>query len=311
MIPVLESLLPVFLLVALGWSLRRFEVVPREKWEGIELLGFWVLFPALLFHALTATDLGAVAVDAMVLSYVGAMAVQFLLLFLLNLARRRWLAMDGPSFSSVFQTSTRWNAFIALAILDKYGDAEGLAAVALIMALTVIPLNVINIVVVAGCAARPGSGWRQVLIATARNPMIIGVFAGLSVSLLDIPIYEPLRVTVDVIGRSGLAIGLLTVGAGLRIRSIFQPRADMWFGVVGRMIVFPLLVLAMASWTGLSGVALVAAVACAAVPTAMNGYLIARRMGGDAELYATTSAAQTLLGLVSIPLFLWYAIGVA
>lgn len=305
MTPVFESLLPVFLIVALGWLLRRYEVVPREKWDGIEQLGFWVLFPSLLFHALAKAELGALSLNTLITAYLGALAVLFVLLYGLNLARRGWLSLTGPAYSSVFQTSSRWNAFIALAIMDKYAGAEGLAVVALVMALTVLPLNVINILVVAGCSDAGSRGWRSTLRTTARNPMVIGAFSGLLVNLLSIPIYEPLLVTVDVIARAGLGIGLLTVGAGLKIRSVFQPRADMWFGVCGKMVVFPALVLGFALLLGLEGVTLFAAVTCAAVPTAMNGYIIARQMGGDADLYATTSAAQTLLGLVSIPFFVW------
>jgi malonate transporter len=50
-----------------------------------------------------------------------------------------------PSYTSVFQTSSRWNAFIALAIAEKISGPEGLALVALVMAVIVIPLNLINV----------------------------------------------------------------------------------------------------------------------------------------------------------------------
>lgn len=308
MVAVFESLLPVFMIVALGWALRRYGVVPREQWEGVERLGYWVLFPTLLFHALISVDLAALSLDALIVAYLAALAVIFLLLFLLNIARGRGLAMDGPSYSSVFQTTSRWNAFIALALMDKYAGAEGLAVVALVIAFTVLPLNVINVLVVTRSVAREGSGWRHALAATARNPMILGAFAGLLVNLLSVPVYGPVRVAVDLTAQAGLGIGLLTVGAGLRIRTVFRPRADMLFGLVGKMVVFPVLVLGFGLMAGLSGVPLVAAMACAATPTAMNGYIVARMLGGDADLYATTSAAQSLLGLVSIPLFLWLAL---
>ena len=308
MVAVFESLLPVFMIVALGWALRRYGVVPREQWEGVERLGYWVLFPTLLFHALISVDLAALSLDALIVAYLAALAVIFLLLFLLNIARGRGLVMDGPSYSSVFQTTSRWNAFIALALMDKYAGAEGLAVVALVIAFTVLPLNVINVLVVTRSVAREGSGWRHALAATARNPMILGAFAGLLVNLLSVPVYGPVRVAVDLTAQAGLGIGLLTVGAGLRIRTVFRPRVDMLFGLVGKMVVFPVLVLGFGLMAGLSGVPLVAAMACAATPTAMNGYIVARMLGGDADLYATTSAAQSLLGLVSIPLFLWLAL---
>jgi hypothetical protein len=40
---------------------------------------------------------------------------------------------------------------------------------------------------------------------------------------------------------------------------------------------------------------------CAAVPTAMNGFLLARQLGGDAELYATVTTLQTAVSFLSIP----------
>ncbi len=307
MLPVFNSLLPVFLIVALGWALRRYGVVPEAQWAGIEQLGFWVLFPALLFHALVGIEFDSIAVDALIGAYVLALLILFALLLLLYRFRARF-GLDGPAYSSVFQTTSRWNGFLALAVMDKYAGAEGLAVVALVMALTVVPLNVINIVMLARTASAEDAGWRSTLATTLRNPIIWGALAGLIFNLAAIPLYEPAAVAIDVIGRAGLGIGLLTVGAGLRIRSIFQPRRDMWLGVFGKMIVFPLLVTGLCLAFGVHGVALTAAVTCAAVPTAMNGYIMARMMGGDAPLYATTSAAQALLGLATIPAFLWLSL---
>lgn len=43
----------------------------------------------------------------------------------------------------------------------------------------------------------------------------------------------------------------------------------------------------------------------AAVPTAMNGYLLAKQMGGDAELYASVATIQTAASFLTIPLVLF------
>ena len=50
---------------------------------------------------------------------------------------------------------------------------------------------------------------------------------------------------------------------------------------------------------------------CGAVPTAMNGYLLARQMGGDAPLYAATVTVQTAVSFFSIPAVLGLAALVA
>jgi malonate transporter len=72
------------------------------------------------------------------------MAVMTVLLVVIYpLGRLRGLS--DASYTSVFQTSSRWNAFIALAIAEKISGPEGLALVALVMAVIVIPLNLINV----------------------------------------------------------------------------------------------------------------------------------------------------------------------
>jgi len=37
----------------------------------------------------------------------------------------------------------------------------------------------------------------------------------------------------------------------------------------------------------------------------MNGYILARQMGGDADLYAATASLQVVLSMFTIPLILW------
>jgi predicted permease len=58
---------------------------------------------------------------------------------------------------------------------------------------------------------------------------------------------------------------------------------------------------------GLSGMAFVVAIVCAAVPTAMNGYVLARQMGGDAPMLATTTTLQTFLSALTVPALIWLA----
>ena len=109
---------------------------------------------------------------------------------------------------------------------------------------------------------------------------------------------------LDLLGRAALGAGLLCVGAGLRVRHALKPSRDVWVGVIMKLIAMPVFVAIWAMAFGITGMSLQTALVCAAVPTAMNGYMLARQMGGDAELYAATAAVQTMVSFVSIPLFL-------
>ena len=91
--------------------------------------------------------------------------------------------------------------------------------------------------------------------------------------------------------------------------SALKPGTLVWVGTLLKLMATPLLVVAVSHFTGLSGIAFEAAMITAAVPTAMNGYVLARTMGGDAELYAATATLQTALAFVTIPLWIWLARG--
>ena len=76
-------------------------------------------------------------------------------------------------------------------------------------------------------------------------------------------------------------------------------------GVVGKLLITPLVAVGWALVFGVDGLALSILLVGASVPTAMNGYLLSKKMGGDAELYAATSTVQTVVSFFTIPLILW------
>jgi predicted permease len=119
MIPVFESLLPIFLLIALGFGLRRSGIAPEEMWRGIELVAYWVFFPALLAKTMIEADLRSMELTRLAFVMLATFACMSLIMLALRRPLAHLLDLSGPSFTSLFQASTRWNGFIALPILAK------------------------------------------------------------------------------------------------------------------------------------------------------------------------------------------------
>jgi predicted permease len=65
----------------------------------------------------------------------------------------------------------------------------------------------------------------------------------------------------------------------------------------------PLVFLGLANVFGLSSTETLAGLLVTAVPAASNGYVVARTMGGDTELYADILVYQTLLSMAAIPIY--------
>lgn len=289
----------------LGNVVRRTNIVPEADWRGVELVCFWLLFPALLCITLARIDLANLPVGPLSLTMLALTLLLWMLLFALKPVLQARTGMNNPQFTSVFQAGSRFHGFIALAIVLKLYGEEAAAYVAIIMAVLVPPINVVNIVVLAsfGTGQKPGAG--NIIRIVLKNPIIWGALSGLAINLSGLGLWPPLETGLDLLGRAALGAGLLAVGAGLRIKSALRPGLLVWVGTLVKLILTPALVVMLSFVTGLSGIAFEAAIITAAVPTAMNGYVLARTMGGDAELYAATATVQTALSFLTIPAWIW------
>mgnify|MGYP003634689190 CR=1 FL=1 len=305
MIPIFESILPIFIIVLLGVALKRVPFIDQSVWPGLETLGYYLFFPALLFLTLAKADFSGIELGTVALVSLIAVAVMTVLLVALHpLARAR--GMSDSRYTSFFQTSSRWNAFVALAIAERLTGPSGLALVALVMAVIIIPLNFINVIMLVwyGTGARSAATLVKRIVG---NPLILGAMAGILVNALSSGIYPPLEQAIDLIARSSLGLGLLMVGAGLKLQDALRPGPAVLAPTVLKLLVFPVIMIGLALGFGLSGEPLLILALCASVPTAMNGYLLARQMGGDAPLYAAVTTVQTVASFLTIPAVMWAA----
>lgn len=307
MISTFESLLPVFLVIALGWALRARHVVPEEMWRGLELVGYWVFFPALLAETMIKADISELPLTGVAFTMLGAFFSMTLLLLAFQRPIMHWLGIGGPSFSSLFQGAVRWNGFVALPILAKLYGSEGVALVAVIMGVLVPIANIMAVYVVTRNAHGPGLTWRQTIYTIFRNPFIWATGIGFAINLLHIPIYEPFMTAMGTLGGAAIGAGLLMVGAGLSTREAVRPSPAVWTATILKLIGMPMLVTVWALVTGISGTAFVACIVCNAVPTAMSAYVMARQMGGDGPLVAATVTVQTVLSFFTIPIMILLA----
>jgi malonate transporter and related proteins len=304
---VIAALLPVFLLIVLGFILKRSLMPLDTQWHGLERLTYYVLFPMLLIQTLVKADLTKVPVGGVG----GALFLSALAMSLLCLALRPALSrldIDGPAFTSIFQGATRWQTYVALSVsANLYGDVGlALASVAMV---AIIPLvNVLSVGVLAHYASPGKQSARAIVMTVARNPLIWACLIGLIVNVIHLPLPRIWHEVADALGRSSLAIGLLVTGAGLHLEGLFRPSLAAAVGVLFKLVLMPLLALGLALWFGLTGTSLVIVAICSAVPTSPSAYVLARQMGGDGPLLAQIITLQTILAVITMPIAIALAV---
>lgn len=287
-------LLPDFLLILSGFLLCRFTPMDRSVWDGVEKLVYYVLFPVLLFNSILKSPLQpgqTVGLAAVAMLTVASGA-------LLALALGRWPGVPARLHASGAQVAFRFNSFIALALSERLGGPQGLAWMALVIALCV-PLC--NVAAVWPLARHGGHAYHRELI---RNPLIVSTVLGLLANLAGLRFPDAVATTLQRIGLAALPLGLMAAGAGLQVGRLKQaPRLAAALLSI-RHAVLPLLTIGLAWAFGLPPAQATIVVAFAALPTASSAYVLAARMGGDGPYVAGLVTVSTLLGMVSITAWL-------
>ncbi len=301
MLTALQGLAPVLLVIATGWGVTRFGIVPPSQRGGIERLAYFVLFPCLIVETLAGAELGVLPWRALGATLFLSVITMAAVCLALKSPLQRAFGLDGRSFTSVFQGATRWNTFIALALSGSLYGPEGVALVAVAMVAMIPVLNVMAVAVLARDTGTSRPPVTALLREIARNPLIGACVVGLVLAGLGIGLDGIVGRTIDIFGRGALGVGLLVVGAGLDLSALRRPRAAHWAGSALRLLLMPLIGLGWAALFGLTGTAIGTAVVALAVPTAPASYLLARQMGGDAEMMAELITLQTVCAVVTLP----------
>ena len=135
------------------------------------------------------------------------------------------------------------------------------------------------------------------------NPGILGMALGFSVFLFQIHLPPVLESTVDYLGNIAVPLPMLIIGCQLAhadLRKLLHDRWS-WAGAALRLLVLPLMALAILALLGLRGDMLMATVICAAAPPAAIVAMLAENCGRDPVLASGVGSFHTLLSVITMP----------
>jgi predicted permease len=294
----LDIVLPIFLVVALGHALRLVGLITPSVDEALSRLVFNVSAPALLLRSAAHTSL-ADAADPRTLAVLIAITTALALIVYAATRRlppaRRGVLAQGAHRSNM--------VFVGLPIVaNAYGE-PGLAAAAVVIGVMVVVYNLLGVLLLTlphrTRSAGSSAVWAEAAVRSLRNPLILGCAGGMlwSASGLGMPL--TVDRTLELVGRVALPVALLSVGAGLDLRKL---RAEV--GAAALVSALKLVVYPAAIWLGLralglSGPALAVPVLLLASPTAVTSYVMAREMQGDERLAGAIIIGTTVVSLVT------------
>lgn len=289
-------LLPDFILILLGFLLMRYTKWTTEFWEGLEKMVYFVLFPALLFYSTARTPFDFAATGKLLEVTMLATLVGIML---------GWLAKPmftaGPMvFESAVQTAFRFNSYLGLAIASRLGGEEGTSLMALIIGFAV---PVANMAAVHALVHKSGGLAKEL----AKNPLLIATICGITFNLLHLSIPEVIGITLSRLGNASIALGLVMVGAGLRLSGLHEAKGMATWLLAVKLLAVPTVALLLGRYLGLPQLQLEIGVMFCALPTASSCYVLATRTGGNGPFVAFLISAGVVISVGTLPVWLLLA----
>ena len=303
MTTIADALIPVLALILVGFFIQRTGFLPPAFWPSAEKLTYFLLMPATLIHNLAGKQIGSLPWVKILLTVEGAILASALLVMLWWLMNRN---MGGASFTSLFQGGVRFNTFVALALAENLFGRDGLFLAALGAGFMIILINVLCVSAFS-LAVNSGAGIDLKRLAgdLLRNPLIIACVIGVGINASGMKLPTAIDGILALGGKSAFPVGLMAVGAAYRTGNLMLHWRPLMASSTVQFLCKPLIAWGLATYIGLTGVALSVAVLLFSVPTAPSAYILSRQMGGDHDSMAAIITVQTCLSFFTLPLTIW------
>jgi malonate transporter and related proteins len=308
---IVTIILPVFGLIGIGYVIAWARVLPEGSDRALADFCFVVAIPLLIFRILGTADFSGGSPLHLWLAYYGGFAVVW---FVGTLAVRRLFGRDARTgvvagVSAAFPNTVLFGIPL---IYVAYGDA-GTAALAVLIAINLPVMMTVSAIlneralVVDGVSshADPLTALRSAAIALVKNPIIIGIAAGIVWRLFGIPLGGPVGTVVDRLSGVGGPLALFTVGMTLRRYGL---TGNLWPALVMaglKLLVMPAIVFALlATVVSLPPVWAKALVLVSACPTGVNAWLVAARFRTGEGVASNVITLSTAASALTVALWL-------
>lgn len=298
------TLIPIILVILLGFALKRKAFVSDAFWSGSDRMVYFVFFPALLVSKVSSMDLAEVPLFELSSTIVLLLVLMTATLVLIQKLK----PIDPATFTSVYQGAIRYNTFIAVTLVaTAFNSPLAMDVVAFAVGVKVLLINILCVVIFTVYLNKSASLAGKIAVVL-KNPLIIACITGLALNALSISLPLWLLASMDLLGQVALTLGLLSVGAGLIIRFNDWWSYSIVISVVLKLLCFPIAAYLIGSAFGLATVPLQVLVLMFAMPTAINAYILAGQLGGDQRVMAKIITIQTILSGFSLFVILsWIA----
>lgn len=298
----LNVVLPIFLVMVLGFVLKKFKMVDEHSLNVMNKLVFRIFMSVLLFlNIYNMGDLSLLSIDNLkLLAY--AFIIIFVVLFIAWLIYMPYVK-DEKKLSVLIQGVYRGNfVLFGLSIVDGIYGKQGLGTVSILTIVVIPTFNVLAVIILEYYSEKKISKLK-LLKQVFKNPLIIATLLAISCIILKIKIPKSIYKTLSDISKITTPLAFIVLGAELQFGNMLKNIKYLISINILRLIGNPLITIGIGKLIGFHGIELVALLSMSACPTAVASYTMAKEMNANGELAGEIVATTSILSILTI--FIW------
>jgi malonate transporter len=243
MLAILGITTPIFLLIGLGYIARWAGIIQREQMQGVSVFVLYCALPALVIRALTQQPLE----EIFKLNYLVAYGVGSIIVFsggLLLCLKLQRQPLNASAMQALGMAASN-SGFVGYPVAAMVIGSPA----ALLLALNMLVENLIIIpaaLILAEMGNQQGSSvWKtvkQTALSLIKNPILLGLLTGISLSVTGIPIPGPLFKAIDMLAEAAGPAALFVIGGALFGLQVKGMASDVGQIVIGKLLIHPLVI---------------------------------------------------------------------
>ncbi len=292
--------IPIFLVMVLGYFLRRRGMLNENFVNVANKFNFDVTLPFMVFRDIAAVDIRSV----FDLKYVLFCAIASSVCFWVVWGLAKLFIKDKSLIGAFVQASFRSSA--AVMGLAFISNLYGPSAMGPLMIIGAVPLyNIYSVLVLTFEAEDDGTGrdtgkLKEACVNILKNPIIISIVLGLIISLCKLNFPVLVDNTIDNVAKMATPLALITLGAGFEGKeALAKMKPTLWAAfikLIGQAAIFIPIAIAL----GFTGEKLIAIMVMLAAPATPSCYIMAKNMKNDGALTASIIVTTTLLAAFTL-----------
>jgi predicted permease len=304
MLHALLIVLPLGLIMAIGWIVKRIGLVTDTGVAEMNGMLYWVSMPAILFRSTIKVDPAHFSNFPFMCGVYGVFVVLPFISW--ALARIRGLPREKLAVSVLVSIRGN-NVFMGLPAVTIALGEPGLVSYGIYLALSLVVYQMISIAM--GQLALSGELSIRSLLKTVRklagNPMLGACVLGVTGAFLgmgNLPGW--LDQTLGILGNVGSGVALMALGASLQIEHILSSVKRVWNDILIRLFLSPLMTWGALTFMEVDPMLTKTAVLVAAMPAAVNNFVLAQGMGMDGSYAGEVIITTTVFSILSLTLWI-------